>query len=79
MKRMKRDKMPRELANRITRISAYSLVLVGMTFLGLYSGVQLDRMTGMTPNFTFVCLTVGVVLGFKGFIQELITERRAGR
>jgi F0F1-type ATP synthase assembly protein I len=77
MKRTKKDKMPRELANRISRISAYSLVLVGMTFLGLYSGVQLDRITGMTPNFTFVCLIVGVALGFKGFIQELIVERRA--
>jgi len=77
MKRTKRDRMPRELANRIARISGYSLVLVGMTFLGLYSGVQLDRMTGMAPNFTFVCLIVGVVLGFKGFIQELIVERRA--
>ena len=32
MKRTKKDKMPRELANRISRISAYSLVLVGMTF-----------------------------------------------
>lgn len=77
MKRTKRDRMPRELANRIARISGYSLVLVGMTFLGLYSGVQLDRLTGMAPNFTFVCLIVGVVLGFKGFVQELIVERRA--
>jgi len=77
MKRTKRDKMPRELANRIARISGYSLVLVGTTFLGLYSGVQLDRMTGMAPNFTFICLIAGVALGFKGFIQELIVERRA--
>lgn len=77
MKRTKRDRMPRELANRIARISGYSLMLVGMTFLGLYSGVQLDRLTGMAPNFTFVCLIVGVVLGFKGFVQELIVERRA--
>ena len=77
MKRTKRDRMPRELANKLSRISAYSLVLVGMTFLGLYSGVELDRITGMTPNFTFVCLIVGITLGFKGFIQELISERRA--
>ena len=79
MKRTKRDKIPRELANRIARISGYSLVLVGMTFLGLYSGVQLDRMTGMAPNFTFVCLIVGVVLGFKGFIQEVVIERKVKR
>jgi F0F1-type ATP synthase assembly protein I len=76
MKRMKKEKMPRQLANRISRISAYSLVLVGMTFLGLYSGIQLDHLTGMAPNFTFVCLIVGVGLGFKGFIQELIIERK---
>jgi hypothetical protein len=34
-------------------------------------------MTGMAPNFTFVCLIVGVGLGFKGFIQELLIERKA--
>jgi hypothetical protein len=34
-------------------------------------------MTGMTPNFTFVCLIVGIALGFKGFIQEVIAERKA--
>ena len=77
MKRTKNEKIPRELANRISRISAYSLVLVVMTFLGLYGGMELDKLTGMTPNFTFVCLIIGVVLGFKGFIQEVIIERKA--
>jgi F0F1-type ATP synthase assembly protein I len=77
MKRTKKEKIPRELANRISRISGYSLVLVVMTFLGLYGGMELDKLTGMTPNFTLVCLIIGVVLGFKGFIQEVIIERKA--
>jgi len=75
MKRIKKVKIER--ANRLVRISGYSLVLVTMTFLGLYGGMELDKMTGMTPNFTFVCLIVGIALGFKGFIQEVIAERKA--
>ncbi|MGD0819777.1 MAG: AtpZ/AtpI family protein [Desulfomonilia bacterium] len=79
MKRIKtkKEKIERALANRLSRISAYSLVLVTMTFLGLYGGMELDKMTGMTPNFTFVCLIVGIAMGFKGFIQEVIAERKA--
>ena len=79
MKRIKtkKEKIERALANRITRISGYSIVLVTMTFLGLYGGMELDKMTGMTPNFTFACLIIGIVLGFKGFIQEVIAERKA--
>ncbi|HQI02502.1 MAG TPA: AtpZ/AtpI family protein [Deltaproteobacteria bacterium] len=73
----KREKIPRALANRLSRISAYSLVLVIMTFLGLYAGLWLDRLTGMAPNFTLLLLIVGIVLGFKGFIEEVILERRA--
>jgi hypothetical protein len=79
MKRNRKEKIPRALANRITRISGYSLVLVTMTFLGLYGGIELDRLTGMAPNFTFVCLITGIALGFKGFIQEVIDERKAKR
>jgi F0F1-type ATP synthase assembly protein I len=73
----KREKVPRALANRLSRISAYSLVLVIMTILGLYAGLWLDRLTGMAPNFTLLLLIVGIVLGFKGFIEEVILERRA--
>ena len=39
MKKTKKFKIPRALANRLTRISAYSIVLVAMTFLGLYAGL----------------------------------------
>ena len=74
---MKKERIPRKLANRLTRISAYSIVLVAMTFLGLYVGLYLDKIFNMAPNFTLVFLILGIVLGFKGFIQEAIIERRA--
>ncbi len=77
MKKEKKVKIPKALANRITRISAYSIVLVAMTYLGLYAGLWLDKVTGMAPNFTFLFLIIGIVLGFKGFVQEVIIERRA--
>jgi len=75
---MRKYVLPRSLLRRITRISAYSFVLVIMTFVGLYAGVYLDRVTNMAPNFTFIGLIAGIVLGFKGFIQEAIIERRKG-
>jgi F0F1-type ATP synthase assembly protein I len=79
MKRIKtkKEKIERALANRLSRISAYSLVLVTMSFLGLYGGIYLDKVLGMAPNFTMVGLILGIVIGFKGFIQEVIVERKA--
>ncbi len=77
MKKTRKEKIPRALANRISRISAYSLVLVTMTFLGLYLGLWLDKVTGLAPNFTLLFLITGIVIGFKGFIQEVIIERKA--
>ncbi len=79
MKRMKKDKLPREVTNRLCRISGYSLVLVTMTFLGLYGGMYLDRALGMAPNFTMVGLVAGIALGFKGFIHEVVIERKVKR
>jgi F0F1-type ATP synthase assembly protein I len=76
MKKTKREKLPRELTNKIARISAHGLMLVIITFLGLYAGMYLDKITGMTPSLTFIFLTLGIILGFKGFIQEVISERR---
>ena len=76
MKKIKAYRPPRKLLARITRISAYSFILVIMTFLGLSLGLYLDRLTNMAPNFTFLGLIIGIAIGFKGFIQEAITERR---
>jgi hypothetical protein len=53
-----------------------SLVLVTMTFLGLYAGMHLDKEFGTAPNFTFIGLIAGIALGFKGFIEEVVSERK---
>ncbi|HXK48456.1 MAG TPA: AtpZ/AtpI family protein [Deltaproteobacteria bacterium] len=79
MKRTNRQTVTREVKNRLCRISGYSLVLVTMTFLGLYGGMYLDRVFGMAPNFTLVGLIAGIALGFKGFIEEVVIERKARR
>lgn len=74
---MRKGRMSRETANKVTRISAQGLILVAATYLGLYLGLYLDKLTGMAPNFTLVFLCMGVVLGFKGFVEEVVKERRA--
>ena len=79
MKRRIRDVINREDRNRVCRISSYSLVLVTMTFLGLYLGMELDKALNMAPNFMLVGLVAGIALGFKGFIHEVIVERKARR
>jgi F0F1-type ATP synthase assembly protein I len=76
MKKIKSWKMPRRLANKIARISALSFILVITTFLGLYGGLYLDKMTHMAPNFTLLGLVIGIILGFRGFIHEATAERR---
>ena len=76
MKKIKPHRLPKKLFARITRISAYSFVLVIMTFLGLYGGMYLDQLTNMAPNFTLLGLIIGIIIGFRGFIQEAISERR---
>jgi F0F1-type ATP synthase assembly protein I len=76
MKRLVKDSMSRQLTRRIARISALSFVLVIMTFLGMYAGSYIDQITQMAPNFTMLGLIIGLVLGFKGFIEEVLVERR---
>lgn len=72
----KRYRPPRTLLKRIGRISALSFILVIMTFLGLYAGLYIDKLTNMAPNFTFLGLILGIAIGFKGFIEEVLVERR---
>ena len=76
MKGIVKYRLPRKLTNRIARISALSFVLVIMTFLGLYVGLYIDKVTNMAPNFTMLGLVIGIVIGFKGFVEEVLVERR---
>ncbi|MGD0819760.1 MAG: AtpZ/AtpI family protein [Desulfomonilia bacterium] len=76
MKKAIKDRLPRKLSGRIARISALSFVLVIMTFLGLYVGMYVDQITHMAPNFTMLGLIIGIVIGFKGFVEEVLVERR---
>jgi F0F1-type ATP synthase assembly protein I len=76
VKHVKTYRVPRKVLNRITRISALSFILVIMTFLGLYAGLYIDKITNMAPNFTLLGLIIGIVLGFRGFLHEAAVERR---
>ncbi|MCU0576346.1 MAG: AtpZ/AtpI family protein [Desulfobacterota bacterium] len=76
MKGLNNFRPPRTLLRKITRISALSFIMVIMTFLGLYLGLYVDRITDMAPNFTFLGLLIGIAIGFKGFIDEVLVERR---
>ncbi len=76
MKHVKTYRVPRKVLNRITRISALSFILVIMTFLGLYAGLYIDKITNMAPNFTLLGLIIGIVVGFRGFLHEAAVERR---
>ncbi len=74
-----KDILSRVFTFRVVRISAYGLVLVVSSFAGLYLGIYLDHVTNMTPNFTLVGLILGIVVGFKGFIEETLRERKEGK
>jgi F0F1-type ATP synthase assembly protein I len=76
VKRHVKNRLSRKLTSRIARISALSFVLVIMTFLGLYAGMYVDQITRMAPNFTMLGLILGIAIGFKGFIEEVLVERR---
>jgi F0F1-type ATP synthase assembly protein I len=45
----------------------------------MYGGMYLDKMLNMAPNFTLLGLVIGIVLGFKGFIEEVVIERKMKR
>ncbi len=73
---MKKEKVSRVLTSKAARISAHGIFLVIATFLGLYFGLYLDKITNMAPNFTLAFLILGIIVGFKGFIQETLEQRR---
>lgn len=54
---------------KIIRISSQGIVLVIVTYLGLYIGLYLDKLTMMTPNFMIAFIILGVVIGFSGFLN----------
>ena len=64
------------MREKLTRVGALGFILVLCTFLGLYLGLYLDRLTGMAPNFTLVCLVVGILVGFRGFFKETILKKK---
>jgi hypothetical protein len=72
-----KDKIPKALYNRMLHILAYSLAPGAMGFIGLYFGLKLDRITGMTPNFSLVCLITGLALGYLGFVHEIKDDMKA--
>lgn len=72
-----KEKIPAALSGRLFRIIAYSLAPIAMGFLGLYGGIKLDRITGMTPNFAVIFLIVGLTLGYLGFVREIKGDMKA--
>jgi len=66
-----KEKIALALANKLYRISAYSIASVLLGFIGLYGGIWLDRITRMMPLFTIVGLITGIALGFLGLIFEI--------
>ena len=67
---MKKDKIDRKLLNTIARVSSQGLILVILSFLGLYAGIYLDGIFNIAPNMTFLFLMVGISIGFFGFVRE---------
>jgi len=72
-----KEKIPAALSGRLFRTIAYSLVPLAMGFLGLYGGIKLDRITGMTPNFAVIFLITGLALGYLVFVHEIKGDMRA--
>ena len=64
------------MREKLARAGALGFVMVICTFAGLYLGLYLDRLTGMAPNFTLVCLVLGIALGFRGVFRETIFKKK---
>ena len=74
----KKEKIEKALANKLSRISAYSLVLVTMTFLGLYAGMHLDKALGMTTLFITMGITPLLALTAR-FARHVWTDTKLAR
>jgi len=75
-----KKRMAQKIFNiRVVRVSAYGFMLVLSTFVGLYLGIYLDQLTNMAPNFTLAGLILGIIIGFKGFLEETLRQRKEGK
>jgi F0F1-type ATP synthase assembly protein I len=64
------------MREKLAKVGALGFVMVICTFAGLYTGLYLDRLTGMAPNFTLVCLVAGIALGFRVVFRETIFKKK---
>ena len=64
------------MREKLAKVGALGFMLVFCTFVGLYLGLYLDRLTGMAPNFTLVCLVAGIALGFRFVFKETIFKKK---
>lgn len=69
-------KQSKDLLKIFTRISVNGLLLVILTFGGLYLGMYLDQIFSMSPNLTCLGFILGIILGFKGFVSEVIQAKK---
>ena len=63
------------MREKLAKVGTLGFVMVLCTFVGLYAGLFLDRLTGMAPNFTLVCLVIGIAIGFRVVFKETILKK----
>jgi hypothetical protein len=66
----------KDLLKIFSRVSVNGLLLVILTFGGLYLGMYLDNILSMTPNLTFLFFFIGIILGFRGFVVEVKNQNK---
>lgn len=65
----------------IILVSAVSANLAGGTLLGIFLGIEADKLLSTKPIFTIICLLVGLATGIYGMILTVnkFTEREKSR